>query len=748
MAYLGFYTFVAGFASACLLFAYAPLGVCVAVLLGAVVFILKSRAEPARFALVLTFCASVGLGILWASFYTQFVFSPAQRLEGSVSGLPVQVIEEPVVYSRYANVTVKADSGDFFTPDVKISLYYDSSTVTLKTGDRFSLSGTISDSREKGFYYFSRGITLLCENAGLSDIESPASLPFWLIPASTARIVSERADLLFSGETSEFAKALISGERSSIEPALRFDLANSGLSHIIALSGMNLAFLAGILLLILPKRAAPFVVLPVVLFFMAMTGFSPSLLRAGIMLFLSLLGPLLHRDATPVNSLVFALFLIVLFNPYTITQASLVLSFLATLGILLFGGSIRKAITFKTPFKGLNRCISGFAGILATTLAATFLSIPALVLFFGRIPLISPLSNLACLWAVGLCFVLSLLAVGISFVFPPLASLLAAVVEVLYRYIAECAGYFANIPFASLGTSSVYAKLFILFAYAVVLALYLFRPKKHVTASAVFALACLFCFAAFLTNFEAELFRVRFFNVGQGQSILVSYAGETILFDCGGNRSDGAGDIVAEYLYSENITEIDRLVLSHFDGDHVSGLERLLIRTDITEAYVPPEDGSENIIRLLENDGTAVHIIPEHIGITGDIPLDIYHVNDIMDENPMLMTLVRYGDFEMLVTGDADVTSELYLLFTEHLPDLDLLVAAHHGSNNSTSERLLRDIRPEYAVISVGSNNYGHPSAAVLNRLSDTGAAIYRTDEDGEIVLTIKNGESKITTEK
>jgi len=762
VAYFGLYTFAAGFAAACLLFANAAPGVCIAVLLGAAVLALKfggsarsgapdaHTASPASAPSAFPFFTGLALGILWASFFTQFIFAPAKALEGDVSGLPVQVIEEPTVFGKRGSVTVEAESDSFLEPDVKISAYYDAGSATVRTGDRFLLVGTLADSREDGFYLLSRGITLVCEDAELINRDVPARIPLKLLPARAARAITGRIDELFSEDTYAFARALVLGDDSMLAPSLKFDLTNSGLSHIVALSGMNLAFFAGLLMLFLPKRAAPFVVLPAVFFFMAMTGFSPSILRAGVMLFISLTGPLVRREATPVNSLVSALVFILLINPYTITQASLVLSFLATLGILLFGERIKRAISFKTPFEGLSRFMEGIAGVLATTVSATALSVLALVLFFGRLSVVSPLSNLACLWAVEIGFILAMLAVGISFVFPPLASLIASAASALCRYVAGCAGYFARLPLASVGVSGTGAKLWIVAAYLVCLCLWILKPKKRIVLPSVFILSCSFFLAMFLAGAGQDGFTVRAFDVGQGSSVLVSYKGETMLFDCGGSKAQNAGDIVAERLADENIREIDKLVLSHYDEDHVNGLPRLLERMRVAEAYVPPEENLKDYetVRLLESFGAKVHYISDHEKIPGDVALDIYRETDILFENQMLMTLVRFGDFEMLVTGDADISEEIYLLFTEDIPDLDLLIVGHHGSKNSTSERFLRDTKPEFAFISVGTNNfYGHPSQEALERLKDAHAKVYRTDLNGELTFAIMNGEYLVFAE-
>lgn len=221
-------------------------------------------------------------------------------------------------------------------------------------------------------------------------------------------------------------------------------------------------------------------------------------------------------------------------------------------------------------------------------------------------------------------------------------------------------------------------------------------------------------------------------DVGQGQCLLLQSEGKTYMVDCGGSSDSAAADAAAETLLSQGISDLDALILTHFDRDHVGGAENLLSRIDTRVLILPPVHsdrslpaeeilyGAENLV--LTSGNTIIRIFSSQIPGNGN-------------ENS-LCVLFDTENCDILVTGDRDGFGERMLLRNAAIPDVDVLVAGHHGSKNATCEELLAAACPEIVCISAGRNNsFGHPAPELLQRLDNFGCSVYRTDLQGDIII-------------
>ncbi len=231
-------------------------------------------------------------------------------------------------------------------------------------------------------------------------------------------------------------------------------------------------------------------------------------------------------------------------------------------------------------------------------------------------------------------------------------------------------------------------------------------------------------------------------NVGQGQCILLFSQGYTAMIDCGGNE-DNAGDIAADYLQTLGVSKVDMLILTHCHSDHTNGVEELMARLEVDSLILPELDSDDSesraqVLALAEAAGTDVTLLEQSAQLSmGEIQLNLYTplVNSgELNENG-LFVLASQGEFDLLVTGDADSFSESFFFKYYPLPDFAALAAGHHGSATSTSEALLDALTPELCLISSGYNTYGHPSQQVLARLEQRGIAVYRTDKAGHVTI-------------
>lgn len=304
----------------------------------------------------------------------------------------------------------------------------------------------------------------------------------------------------------------------------------------------------------------------------------------------------------------------------------------------------------------------------------------------------------------------------------------------------------AALPFAALSTQSVYLKLWLALVYALLLLYLLGRgEKKRPLVPLGLGTAGLCAALVFqAASHTAGRLTVSVLDVGQGLSVALLSGGRAALVDCGGTGADNPGDTAADYFQSLGLSRIDLVVLTHYHEDHAGGIPELLERLEVGLLVLPDveEDAPlrREITALAEEKGIETLFLAEDADVTfGESALRIYAPLGSGGANEEgLSVLCTAGDFDGLITGDMNDTVEKRLIKYGSLPDLELLVAGHHGSKYATSEELLLATKPELAVISVGYNTYGHPAPETLERLAAAGCAIYRTDWSGTVTITAK----------
>ena len=228
--------------------------------------------------------------------------------------------------------------------------------------------------------------------------------------------------------------------------------------------------------------------------------------------------------------------------------------------------------------------------------------------------------------------------------------------------------------------------------------------------------------------------RITMLDVGQGQSILLQSEGRTYLVDCGGDDDARTADVIAETLLSQGISGLDGIVLTHYDRDHSGALQNLLTRID-TKLLILPD--TRNAFTIPETDAEILWAWEDMELTFGKSRMVIYGpVYSGLDNENSLCVLFDTEKCDILITGDRSSFGERMLMRSAELPDVDVLVAGHHGAADSTSLELLQTVQPETVLISVKENNfYGHPSDRLLQRLDSFGCTVLRTDRHGTITI-------------
>ena len=254
----------------------------------------------------------------------------------------------------------------------------------------------------------------------------------------------------------------------------------------------------------------------------------------------------------------------------------------------------------------------------------------------------------------------------------------------------------------------------------------------HRRPTAVFAALtlCGLLFALGLSWVEPMLDEctVTVLDVGQGQAVLLQSEGKTFLVDCGGDYDTGAADTTAQRLLSQGVSNLDGVIVTHYDRDHCGGLPYLLTRMQTQTLFVPYAEDPDGIGETMRSltDGTVTTVKEDLVLTYGNVKITIFAPLSYKSGNESSMcVLFQTENCDILITGDRDIQTEQMLLSRRDLPKLELLIAGHHGAETSTSEALLEKTRPEYVFISVGDDNrYGHPAQQVLERLDKYGCIV------------------------
>ncbi|MBQ2919899.1 MAG: DNA internalization-related competence protein ComEC/Rec2 [Oscillospiraceae bacterium] len=672
--------------------------------------------------------------------YAVFVLGPAAAMDGVEAEVSIRVTD----YSWQTDYGVAAD-GELELSDRRYKVrFYVNEDQNLEPGDLVRMKAELRLTDEGGSreptYHRTSGILLLAYPRG--EPELTAGEPDWRdLPARWARRLKGILDDAFPADSAPFAKALLLGDKSDISWDQSRAFSRSGISHIVAVSGLHVGILFALVGVVTGKRRFWMVLagIPSLLLFAAMAGFTASVTRAVIMQLLFLLALALNREYDPPTALSFAVLLMLLHCPLTIAGIGFQLSVASVAGIFLFYEKLDGWLKNWLPGKGKTlrgRLERFFTASVSVTLSATVMTVPLTAIHFGLVSLVGVVTNLLVLPLVSCIFYGIMAVCALGCVHMGAAGAAAWVIAWPIRYVLAVARTLGELPLAAVYTVSPYVVLWLVFLYGLIGWLLATKRKRPGLAVCLGALGlCVSLMLSFLEPLACD-YRVTVLDVGQGQCILLQSAGNTFMVDCGGRRGEEAADIAAEQLLSQGITRIDGLILTHYDRDHAGGVQFLAEQITIERVYLPRTEDTDGCLQSVLNSCAEQIDIDTDMTISfGDAKNQIFPPKDAGSGNDSCAAvLFQRGKCDTLITGDMSAAAERQLLSDYDLPDLEVLIVGHHGSKYSTCEELLEATAPDAAIISVGAENgYGHPTAEVLQRLEQAGCAVYRTDLHGTI---------------
>ena len=687
--------------------------------------------------------------------YDHLVRQPIEDRCGAASDFTATVCDWPQATERGARVTVELEGYH----RARAVLYGEAELLAARPGD--TVTGTAQWQSAAHFdsddvtHFNARGVYALLygrEDVRLSAGDGDALR--WL-PQRAGKAFREKVAAIWDDpRVSGFLTAELTGDKSAMDDGDYLAMQETGLAHLFAVSGLHCAFLVTLLALLISRRQRLLcaVTIPLLLFYMVMVGMSPSVVRACIMQIFLLIAPLFRRGSDPLTSLAAALLVILLCNPFAAASVSLQLSFSATLGMVLLSPRLYKLLTgwYKGNCRPLRAALCFVAANLSATLSAVVFTAPLTAWYFRIFVLVAPLSSLLAVPAAGWSFMAAFVTVLLGFVWLPLASLLGWISWALVRYILWIANGMMSWRYHAVYFTNPYLIYWLLFLYAAFIgcAATPDGKRKYLLASALSVLTLTAAIWVNRQDYQYGVLTALTLDVGQGESVILTSGGETALVDCGSSNSyKDPGGLAADTLHSMGVRELSAVVVTHYHADHTNGLYEVLRRIPVQTIYLPDIEDEygvrERLVSLAEEKGAQVtYVTKETADTLGDTVLTIYPpVQSGGDLNELGLTaLASAGDFDLLITGDMSGSTEKKLVETYALPDIEVLVVSHHGSRYSSNIRFLKSVTPEAAVISVGDNNYGHPSEETLQRLLAIGADIWRTDQQGTIRITVNGG--------
>lgn len=741
--------FSGGFAIAAALYLFllhdAP-GVLLAALAAVCALLFLLRRPLARRAAVCVLGLLAGLA--WCRGYEALFLRPFEALSGKTAVFSAQALAAPqeTSYGRSVSARLALDG-----KSCTAVLYFDEADGEILPGSRLSGTAKLTTAQEKhargNDYDLSRGVFLTAICRGPLHTE-PGQASVWLAPAMLAERLRAAIRAAFPSDTAGFIQALLLGDKTGLSYEDKNDLAIAGIYHAVAVSGMHISILLGMILLLCGgnHRLAAALGLPAAAFFIVMTGAPASAVRAGVMQALVLCAPLVRRENDPPTTICAALLVLLAQNPWALLNVGLQLSFASTAGIVFFAGGLYRSLSenrllsrLLRPKNVLSSLLRAMLTALCCTISSMVFALPITALQFGTVSLAAPVVNVLALWMLSLVFCGGLLTALLALALPAAAGVCAWALSWPVRLVLLIVRGAAKLPFAALYLENGYLIAAAVFLYGLALLLAL-RPRAvrfwQAAAAALLVTAC--CMGLSCADYALPDASFSMLDVGQGQC-LVSRSGKSVsVIDCGG-QEDASGETAARFLLARGVTQVDRLILTHFDADHCNGVRQLLRRVRVKTIYVPelsPENGLRTkLLFAAAQAGTEIRFVTDDLTLPDGIRI-FAPTGSAEEPNAGLCVLAACEKYDILMTGDLSEQAEYRLLSTHDLPHAAVLVAGHHGAAASTSEALLRAVKPKAVLISVGADNrFGHPADETLRRIAKAGAAVYRTDLSGTITI-------------
>ena len=673
---------------------------------------------------------------------------------------------------------IKIISGKYYGK--RFYLYTKNDEKELEYGDLIEINGEYTDPSKarnyKGFDYSEYLKTKKIYGSIKADrnqvkIIEKNKLNSILILSNKIRncIVDKSSDLL-PEETSSLLVGILIGDKTEISEDIIENFKISNLSHMLSVSGAHTSYIIiGVTFILtkskISKRWVYLLTIFTLILLMFITNFTASVTRACFMSIIVLSANLIYRKPDIWTGISISLLVILITNPFAINEIGLQLSYLGTIGIILFNRNVEILLNRIRINNKLTK-------LLSVTISAQIMIMPIMAYRFNTISLTFFISNILASPFLGINIILGFVTIFMSLIWFNLAKMLAILLSLSLKILIFISEFTSKIPLSSILIKTPYIYTIILI-YCLVLILnyiysiynsntnlrlyqkYLLRGlnRKNIKKfiSITLTVIIIFNFFSLCFSFVPKDLKIHFIDVGQGDScLIITPNNKKILIDGG----EAEPEVLLSYLLDRRIKNIDYIMISHFDSDHCNGLIEVIRNLNIKNILISKQayfcDEYRNIANIINSKKIKVTFVKQgdSLNIDKNIKLDIFYPPKELEyddlNNNSIVAKLKYNSFSILFTGDIEKSEEnLLKMYKNGELESEILKIAHHGSKTSSSKEFLEAIKPKVALIGVGENNtFGHPNNGVLERLKNINCKIYRTDKMGEIEIKInKKGE-------
>ena len=592
-------------------------------------------------------------------------------------------------------------------------------------------------------------IEIICKN-NVEKVELLANKLKQKIINNTNKILPENTRDLFLG--------ILIGYDDNLSINIQESFRKSGLTHLLAVSGAHIVYIiAGISFLFikfrLPKKVALIFTIVFLIFFMYVTEFSSSVVRAAIMGIVLLFSFLIYRKVDILTSISVSILVIILENPYKILNIGFILSYLATIGIICFSKFRNKKSEEEVNwYIKLTRYLKE---LISVTVFANICVIPIMIYNFNTVSLVFIISNLVAGVLIGPITIGGFILAIIILINTKVAYIFAIPYNILLELLIKSTYITSAIPLSEiLVPTPSQCIIIIYYIFLLSFILYLFIKKEYssrylVKKSLMFIFSLremikkkfklilvFFLFLIILINLISKIIpkdlKIYFIDVGQGDSTLVvTPTNKRILIDSGGSENgdfDVGKNTLVPYLLDRRIIYLDYICISHFDSDHCDGfiylLNNIMVKNIIISKQYEVTDNFKKIMKIVKRKNINILKVEARnvLQIDKYVKFNILSpgkvLTDDINNNSIVMKL-EYNNFSCLFTGDISkyVEQKLVKEYGNMLKSTVLKVA-HHGSKTSSDENFIKVVNPKISLIGVGKNNkFGHPNEEVIDRL-------------------------------
>ncbi len=692
------------------------------------------------------------------------------------------VVEEPVVHESYVNL--KVSSGTLELHDDRrdvtgLVLVQTGRYPALSYGDELRVEGKLQTPPEYEDFsyreYLARhGIHSMVRHGQVTLLSQGHGDPFHRVLYSLRGHLQATIARLFPEPSASLLAGILLGIETGIPDSVMEDFNATSTTHIIAISGFNIAVVAGAIA-VLTKRfvglyKSSLISILAIILYTLFVGADAAVVRAAIMGSLALFAIIAGRQTFALASLGVAAFLMTLWNPMLLWDIGFELSFAATLGLILLvrpmEQGFRAVLSRLWSQEQAAFIVRLLSEPLFVTMAAQLAVWPITIYYFRRLSLISPVANFLIIPAQPAVMMLGGLATVLGALHPYLGQPVAWVAWLFLAYTISVVELTARIPFANFELAGLSAGVlwmyYGLFALSVV-STRVNRPRlrevwrrvsRGLSGNLAIGALALLVILAWITAQQMPDGRlhVHFFDVGQGDSIFIRCpGGQQILIDGGPTPSAVLSQLGRHMPFWDH--SLDLVVLTHPEDDHIMGLVDVLARYDVGQVLESRQgcdtatcEAWRNLIEEKEipclraeagsriNIGEAVRLHVLHP------PATLFAGTSSDVNNNSIVLRLEYGRFSALLTGDIEHEGETALLASGQPVHSLVLKVPHHGADSALSLPFVQAVNPQLAIISVGAENrFGHPGELTLEKLQDVDT--YRTDQHGNVEV-VTDGES------